>query len=185
MKRFGIPLIVAAALLLSGCDAGRLDNSDGGGVVLTISDFDGLPAEVFVSTLRAAGFLAIGKITIESEVKSATGESSPLMDVEIESYEVVYSRADTGTITPPPLVQGLFGNVPVGGNNQYDNLRILTSEQIESRPLADLFVENGSFDKETGLNVIKLNFSLRFFGHTLSGEAVETPWASFTVEFTP
>lgn len=185
MTRLGIPLILAAALVMGGCDAGPLDDVDGGGVTLSVSDFDGLPAEVGVSGLRLAGFLAIGKITVQSVIKSVTGESSPLMNVEISSYEVTYSRADSGTITPPPLVQGLFGVVPAGGTNQYDNLRILTGDQIESKPLADLFVENGSFDKETGLDVIKLNFRVRFFGHTLSGDAVETPWASFTVEFTP
>ena len=41
------------------------------------------------------------------------------------------------------------------------------------------------FLKETGEQVIRINFHLRFFVKTLAGDAVETPVVTFTVAFTP
>ena len=41
--------ILAMALALAGCES-RTDQVDGGGVLLSITDFDGLPAQVSVNT---------------------------------------------------------------------------------------------------------------------------------------
>ena len=38
-----------------------------------------------------------------------------MMDVQLETIEVIFSRADTGTRVPPPYYVNLIGTVPVGG----------------------------------------------------------------------
>jgi hypothetical protein len=106
------------------------------------------------------------------------------MNVEIDSFEITFSRGDTGTRLPPPLVRNLFGVVPVNGTDIIENLEILTLQQLGAPPLSDLLTINGGIDTETGGQTILLNFSLRFFGRTLSGDEVETAPARFTIEFT-
>jgi hypothetical protein len=61
----------------------------------------------------------------------------------------------------------------------------MLSDQINTVPLKDLFLENGGFDKETDRTSIILNLSLRFFGRSIAGEAVDTTPVRFTVEFVP
>ena len=184
MKRILVISVLIGAAALLGCEQST-DKVDAGGVILSVSDFDGLPAEVSVFGMQLAGsVLTIGEITIENRPKNLTQPTSALMSVEMQSYEVTFSRADTGTILPPPLVQPIFGVTPVGGEQRYENLRVLGIDQVESRPLRDLLLINGGFDKETGQTFIRLNLIIRFFGRTLSGDAVATAPVAFTVTFT-
>ena len=161
-------LVLALLLLVSGCDS-RLEQTDGGGVLLSVSDFDGLPTVVSVSAARADGLVTIQSVTIESIPRDIDGETSDLMNVEMKSYEVTFTRGDGGTRVPPPMVRNIFGVTPVGGNQVYDNLPILLSDQLETVPLSDLFLQNGGFDKETDRTSIILNLQLRFFGRSVSG----------------
>ena len=178
-------LAIAAlvALAVVGCES-RTDKTDGGGVVLSISDFDGLPIGVNVEgALAAGGFVQVEEFVIENIPKDPNGITSDLMNVEIQSYEINFSRADTGTRVPTPFVRGLFGVVPVGGDFTVENLPIMSAEQLANPPLSDLRPRNGGIDTETGSEVIILNVSLRFFGRTLSGDEVQTAPAQFTIEF--
>jgi hypothetical protein len=179
--------VPAAVLLLGtflfGCES-RTDKVDGGGVLLSISDFDGLPVQVSLDAAALTGAVQIDQLTIQNIVKDPTGSSSSLMNVEIDSYEVIFSRADTGTRLPPPLVRNLFGVIPVNGTDTIENLPILTLQQIGAPPLSDLLTINGGLDLETGGRTILLNLSLRVFGRTLSGDEVDTAPARFTIEFT-
>jgi hypothetical protein len=171
-------------VVVAGCSS-ELDRTDGGGVLLSVSEFDGLPIAVSVNaTVAAGGFVQIEELEVQNVAKDPTGVTSDLMNVEIQSYEVTFSRADTGTRLPPPFVRGLFGIAPVNGTFDVENLPIMSIEQLGNVPLSDLLFENGGFDKETGSDLIVLNLRLRFFGRTLSGDAVESTPALFTVEFT-
>jgi hypothetical protein len=181
-------LVLAILLLALGCNS-RVDNTDGGGVLLSVSDFDQLPNAISVSDVRPgpgiAGLVLIPSITIESIVRDIDGDTSDLMNIEMQSYEVTFTRADGGTRVPPPLVEKIFGVVTPGGTETYLNLPIMRSDQIENPPLEDLFLENGGFDKETDRTNVLLNVSIRFFGRSIAGEAVDTAPARFTVEFVP
>ena len=183
-SKFLIPIILAASLL--GCES-RIDQADGGGVLLSVTNFDGLPVQVSVNAtaLLNGGLVQIDDLTVQNVVKDPTGTSSALMDVEIRSYEVTFSRADSGTRVPPTLVRGLFGTAPAGGTFNITGLPVMTIEQIANPPLSDLLFENGAQDRETGSNIIIVNLFLRFFGRTLSGDAVESVPAAFTIEFVP
>jgi hypothetical protein len=186
MRTFAnILLITCLVVAVTGCES-RTDRTDGGGVLLSITDFDGLPIAVSVNaTLSAGGFVQVEEIVISNVPKNPTGTTSELMNVEIQSYEVIYSRADSGTRVPKPFTRGLFGVVPVGGTFTAENLPVMSSDQLTSVPLSDLRFSDGAFDKETGLRKIVMNLSISFFGRTLSGNAVATEPARFTIEFTP
>lgn len=177
-------LVLVLLLSALGCDS-HLEQTDGGGVLLSVSDFDGLPSVMDVSVQRSAGLAVITQITISSIVRDIDGATSDLMNVEMQSYEVTFTRADGGTRVPPPLVEKIFGVVTAGGTIDYLNLPFMRLAQIENPPVSDLFVENGGFDKETDETSILLNVNLRFFGRSIAGEAVDTTPVRFTVELVP
>ncbi len=177
--------LICLLVVVSGCQT-RTDKTDGGGVLLSVSDFDGLPIGVSVnSALAFGGFVQVGSIDIQNVPKDPTGLTSDLMNVEIQSYEVIFTRGDEGTRVPTPFVRGIFGVAPVGGVLTYDNLPVLSRNELTTVPLADLLFENGGFDQETGRRKIVLNLHLRFFGKTLSGKEVQTAPVVFTIDFIP
>ena len=105
-------LIVCLVVVFTACES-RTDRTDSGGVLLSITDFDGLPIAVGVNS--SGGFVTVEEINVANVAANPNGAVSDLMNVEIVSYEVLYSRADGGTRTPSKFVRGLFGVVPVGG----------------------------------------------------------------------
>lgn len=163
------------------CEA-RTDRTDTGGVLLTISDFDGLP---IAASVNDSAFVQVDSLTVQNVLLNPNAASSSLMDVELKSYQVRYRRLDTGTRVPRPLIEGLFGNVPQGSTDTINNLVLLGPDQMRNTPLSDLLFINGGFDKETGSPVIKLELELTFFGKTLSGDDVSTNPARFAIDFTP
>ena len=180
-----IMLLICLVVVFTACES-RTDRSDGGGVLLSITDFDGLPISASVSgVLAGGGFLQIEEVVISNVAKNPNGVTGELMNVEIVSYQVNFSRADSGTRIPNSFTRGLFGVAPVNGTYSVENLPVLSSDQLNSTPLSDLKISNGGVDTETGQSKIVLNLALVFFGRTLSGDAVETAPALFTIELTP
>ncbi len=176
-------LLLCLPLLVAGCsDAGKVDS---GGVSLVITNFSGLPSQVGVEESAAAGLVTIDSLTLSSIVQNPNLGTTDLQTIELSSYEVVYTRADTGNAVPTPLVEKLISSISPSGTIVFNNLPILRSEQLRNPPLSDLLFVNGGFDQETGSDVVRLNLRLRFFGRTLGGRDVATDSQSFTVEFRP
>jgi hypothetical protein len=171
-------ILVALGLLivLAGCQ-GRTDRTDSGGVLLSAS-FN-LPPTQFV-TSTATTLPSIPTTTIQNVVADPAGVTSTLENVELRSYQVVYTRADRGTRVPPPLVEPLSGIVPVNGSLSITNLAVLTNAQAGNLPISD--IANFGVDRETGSTVISLNLSITFFGRTLSGKEVASAPTGFTME---
>jgi hypothetical protein len=182
IRRSVAALLALAAVLLgvAGCSS-RVDDSEGG-VILSVSDFDGLPIRVNVNEAGFPLLVTIDEITIENIPKDPSGTTSDLMNVEMQAYEVRYARPDSGTRLPDPIVEPIFGVAPVGGNVVYNNLAILKTQQFLLPPLSDLLVSGGGIDTETGSPVITLEFTIRFFGRTLTGDDVATAPIRFDVE---
>jgi len=171
---------IALILTVAACES-RTDKTDGGGVILSIEDFDGLPLVASVN----AGIVSIGEVTIANIPKQPGGATSSLMNVELQSFEVTYTRADRGTRIPVPFVRGAFGSIPINGSTTISPQEIVGLDQLESIPLSDLLFANGGIDTETGEDRITMNLRLRFFGRTLSGDEVQTAPATFTIDFIP
>ena len=101
-KIWSLVAVVALVLGLQGCSSNSPAGQAQGGVILSITDFDGLPIQVSVNTTAEAGFVQIGQLVMQNIAANPTGNTSSLMDVEIERYEVGFTRADLGTRTPRP-----------------------------------------------------------------------------------
>lgn len=182
-------LVLPLALLgVVGC-SGDAGETDTGGVEIVVTEFDGLPLLVPVNQvadpLSGIGLVTVEQIDVESLIEVPGSPTTDLQTVVMQSYEIRFTRADAGTRVPTPLVERVLGTIAPGGNTTYNNLPILRAEQLLNPPLSDLLFLNGGFDSETGSDVIRLNFNLRFFGRTVGGRDIATPVQSFTVELVP
>jgi len=178
-----VAVVTAMALTcLTGCQS-RTDRTDGGGVLLSVSQLSMPPTQFILHKLSDPNAVLpfIPSVTIQNLVKDPSpGSTSMLENVELTSYEVIYTRADTGKRVPPPLVENFGGVVPVNGTLGIVNLNILANNQLNSLPISD--IAQFGIDRETNSTFIVLNLSIRFFGRTLSGKQVQSTPAGFTME---
>jgi len=181
MNRFAkILALTFVAALAFGCEA-RTDKVDAGGVILTISDFDGLP--INISATADYALVQIDSLTVRNIAKNQNAPTSDLMNVEIHSYEIRWVRQDSGTRVPPVLVESVFGEAPVNGEFQLENGPLMRIDQFENQPLKDL--RELGFDSETGSTVVRVQGQMRFFGKTLSGDPVSSQYAYFSIDLVP
>lgn len=173
-------LLVLLAVLILGCEE-DLQERDSGGVALSV-EFVTFPVTVGVEEQTS---VAIPSLEINSIAINQTAGTSDLMDVEVSTMEVTFTRADTGSRVPVPYVVQLLGTVPVGGTLTYSNLPVMGIEQMRAKPLSDLQFENGGVDEETGNEYIRLNVIVRVFGRTRGGESVASDPRGHTIEFVP
>ncbi len=180
-KYLNVALASILVLGLLACEQ-RTDRTDGGGVLLTFGQVD-WPAVYSVAGAVAVGGATIDTVTLVSVVKDPNGVTSSLMDVELQSFEVTFRRADTGTRLPPTLVRTFPGVIPVNGTLTISGMFFMLSGQLENPPLSDLLAVNGGIDSETGAQTILLDVSIIFFGRTLSGDEVQSAPLRKTVQF--
>jgi hypothetical protein len=185
-KKTNLAAVLAAlsvlALTLIGCQS-RTDRTDGGGVLLSVSQLSMPPTQFVLPADQTATFTlpAINAVTIQNLVKVPTPTATCMLEnVELSSYQVTYRRADTGTRVPPPMVASFGGVVPVNGTLLINNLNVLSNNQVSSLPISD--IAQFGIDRETNSTIIVLNVSIRFFGRTLSGQEVQTTPSGFTME---
>ncbi len=178
MRKITLLLLIVLALFSTACDE-RAQQTDSGGVILSLNLGTTFPFRVSVNNNDALQL----QLVLNNFVANPSGNSSSLMDIEIKTVEVIFTRADGGSLVPPAFVRNIAGTVPVGGSLNY-NITVMTSEQMRNPPLSDLLFVNGGFDKETGSTNIKLDLNIRFFGETISGREVESQTAVQQIEFT-
>ncbi len=190
-----LALVAITLVGVAGCKT-RTDGTESGGVLLVVSDFDGLPSGVSINcslgevaiefcdpdTYRSAR-LSVGELTLENIVADPTGTSSRLMDIQITRYQIGFRRIDTGSRLPPTQFRNVGVLVPANGTAAITNLPILTSEAFTNQPLTDLRLRNGGVDSETGSETMLIEFEMIFHGRTLSGDEVQSNAFTFTVEF--
>ena len=180
-KILNVALVGILALGLLGCPQ-RTERTDGGGVLLTFGQVD-WPAIYSVATSVAGGGASIDTVTLVSVAKDPNGTTSALMDVELQSFEVSFVRADTGSRVPPVLVRTFPGVIPVNGTLTITGMFFMLDGQLQNPPLSDLLDINGGIDEETGADSILLDVSIVFFGRTLSGDEVQSAPLRKTVQF--
>jgi len=175
--------LLVIALVLLGCKE-RTEQIDSGGILLEVEfSAEGIPVVVSVNAAADLGLVQIPTTNINSVVADPDAEVGSLMDIELEAVEVTYERVDSGTRVPQPYVLNLLGLIPAGGTLSYNNLPVMSRDQLLNPPLSDLLYENGGYDRETGQTMIRMNLWLRVYGRTLTGRAVESLPRPHTIEF--
>ncbi len=177
VKLLALTLVAVVGL---GCES-RTDKVDAGGVILSVTDFDGLP--ISISASGSFPLVQVETITVTNVTRNNSQPTSDLMNVEIHSYEVSFTREDTGTRVPPVLVNHIFGIAPANGTFTLDGGPILRTDQFNHAPIKDL-IDYGR-DTETNTQVVRLKVAIQFFGRTLSGDPVASAPAYFTLEVFP
>ena len=129
--------------------------------------------------------VVITSLQISSIALNNIQATSDLMDVELSTMEVTFTRADSGSRVPVPYVVQLLGTVDVDSQLIYTDIPVMGIEQMRAEPLSDLLFENGAVDKETGNEYIRLNVNVRVFGRTRGGEEVASRLRGETIEFVP
>lgn len=184
MKKIASLLLLTLSLVGLACDE-RTEKTDSGGVLLEVDFGSVLPLRASVNDAVSTNSLVQAQaVTFSSIVANPNATATALMDIELESFEVIYQRVDGGTRVPPPYVVKLLATVPADGTFTLNNLELMSFDQLNNPPLSDLLFENGGFDKETGLTFIRMNLMVRAFGRTLGGRRVESAPRPHTMEFT-
>lgn len=112
------------------------------------------------------------KFVIRNIVKRATSDPR-FLDVLLRSYRVTYVRTDGGTLAPRPFVSSLSGLVPADGeSSELPIIEIFSPGATREAPFAALLPEAGGRDPETGLQFVRMDVIMEFFGETLAGDAV-------------
>ncbi|MEL7060050.1 MAG: hypothetical protein AAGN46_08500 [Acidobacteriota bacterium] len=182
LVRIPLILLLLAVLATAGCDD-YVEETDQGGVILQV-EID--PVLIFAGVNDGDGDAApFDTLTITNNPARPNGNTSTLMDVNVDTLEVTYTRADTGTRVPPPFVFRLAGIAPINGTLVIQNGFLLSRDQVLRPPLSDLLFENGGIDPETGASSIRLNASIRIFGQTVGGEDVASLPRVQTIEVRP
>jgi hypothetical protein len=177
-----LALLAVTLTGLLGCRS-RTDQTDGGGVLLSVSQLSMPPLQFILPKVPTPNLVlpVITSVTLQNIVKDPTPTATSMLEnVELNEYEVTYTRADSGTRVPPPLVANFGGVVPVNGTLLINNLTVVANNQVDSLPISD--IAQFGVDRETNSTIIVLNVSIRFFGKTLSGQAVQTTPSGFTME---
>ncbi len=179
VRHFLTALVLLPLLLSLGCRSDT-DRSEGA-VLLSISNFNGLPSAVSLNSQPPP--FVIDDITVRNIAKDPTGT---------DERPAVRRAAHARDPLPAPRhrhpgtaanVQSVFGLVPVNGTTTLTNIPFLTSDQVFNQPLKDL--RDTGRDSETGTAVVVLDVSMRVFGRTLSGDDIVSDPARFTIEVRP
>jgi hypothetical protein len=184
MNRFARILALSlVAVAVFGC--GKQDKIDQGGVIVVISSYDlpDLPATMSVSGSYPNVWGPDSTITVRNQSRMPNNTTSQLMDVLIDGYEVSFTRGDFGTRVPPTLTEPVGGLVPIGGTMTQTGVFLMRQDQFESSVLRDLRLLHR--DPETNSEVVRLIWHLKFYGHTISGDRVETQTISFNLDVQP
>jgi hypothetical protein len=175
-------LVAAAALAASGCGN-------------NVMGYDATPVYLEVNIGGNGGLLPLSKavndnaplqlssVVVSNHPKNPAVTTSNFMDVVLEEYVVSWRRIDGGTVASPSERFVAFGTVPVSGQDNLQNFPFMTPGALQMPPLNQLFPFNGGIDRETNSNVIRQVMTVVFHGHTVSGQAVTSTPADFSIFF--
>ncbi len=98
-------------------------------------------------------------------------------NVNLERYEVTYTRTDGGTAVPPGFTRGLSGTVRLTaiGSEELTQLTltglVLVPSTIKAQPPISFLISPGS-EPVTNFTNIQVNARIQFFGRTIAGDPV-------------
>ena len=124
-----------------------------------------LPADVVIASLTA-------------RMKNPTDLTLPtLQEILLERYEVTFSRTDGGSVIPPGFQRAISAKVRVTPHGAVtervtDLTLVLVPATHKSQPPLSHLIQPG-FEPVTGFVNIQVTVTVRFFRHTIAGDAVQ------------
>jgi hypothetical protein len=168
-------LVVLVLLELSCAGDGLIEDSEAN-VYLVVTSYDyGDNPVTSISNYYVPVCLGVDvfieQLVIESRARNPAKAPDNGDDVLLTRWEVTPYRLDGGT--PSPVwVRDFEIHVPVLGTATLDSHNVYPAEYFLEPPLIYLFPENGGYDPETGLTMIRQSLKIEFFGKTTNGRNV-------------
>jgi hypothetical protein len=180
-KSFFILAAVLAGVTIAavpGCSTNT--QGDSASPVFLAGEFTLLPLQKCVNDNTVLQF---STTVLRNRLKNPAASATQFLDVQIDTYIVVWRRIDGGRTASP--TQSFGGNVivPPNGQSTLTDYPYMTADDLLRPPLDQLFPFNGGVDKETGRAEIRESGSVTWYGHTLSGQAVVSNVATFDMIF--
>jgi hypothetical protein len=181
MKKTTSSVLALGALLLAllpGCSTNT--QGDSAAPVFLAGEF----TELLLEKLLIEGTpVQFKTTTLRCRLKVPGSASLQFLDVQVDSYVVNWSRLDGGTKASASETFGGNVIVPAGGVSTLNNYQYMTSDALLRPPLDQLYPFNGGIDRETGKTQIRQAGHVKWYGHTLSGQAVVSDEATFDLTF--
>lgn len=173
------PLLAGLFLVaaMGGCTAGPHDDTPAP-VILVVGNIS-QTSNPFGDILTSGGTIPDDSIQVDftSRLKNPNDPTQPaLQDIIIERYEVTFERTDGGTAVPKGFQRGVNARVrvtPHGQQNEFIttlDVTVMPSTNKAQPPISHLI--SPGVEPGTGYIHIQVRATIRFFGTTVSGQAV-------------
>ena len=170
MRRMG--LLWAVLILAAGLTACTNKQGESEAPVFITVD---LPSQSGLTNLNPPRTITVPTMILTSHLKSgAATDPQGFATVQVGEYTVSYRRADGGTIVPPMQTFAAGVVLQTNGTATLSDFPILSQTAMQGTPFDQLFPFNGGVDRQTGSNEIRMFYDITFFGHTASGQRVQS-----------
>jgi hypothetical protein len=180
MRKTTLPALTLGAVLalLPGCST-NTKGDDAAPVFLT-GEFNLLPLEKLLVDATPMQFKTT---TLHNTLKTTGVASLTFLDVQIDGYQVRWSRVDGGKTASATQYFPGDGIVPANGQTTLTDYPYMSADALLRPPLDQLYPFNGGIDRETGRTEIRQAGHVTWFGHTYSGQSIQSSEATFGMIF--
>ena len=175
--KLGAALAVAAALALSGCSAAYVENSEAP-VLLQIKSINGgAQLDSDVRNGEFSSFICENEVDVEVKVenKNPNGPAAPSSAVQLESYDIRYTRSDgrgTEGVDVPYRITGNLALIVELGEDVTFPLEVVRRQAKLDPPLTNI----------SQTTILTVSAQVTLYGKTLSEKRVSTS-ARFQIDF--
>lgn len=172
-----LPVLLLLTVASAGCAAGNIDNTPAP-VTLVVGDL--VPtSDPFGDVLTSGGTVPedVVEVDLLARLKNPTDLTQPaVQDIVVERYEVTFARTDGGSAVPAGFQRSMNARVrvtPHGQQNEFVTTVtvVIVPSTTKSQPPLSHLISPG-VEPGTGFINIQVTATVRFFGHTIAGEAV-------------
>ncbi len=176
----GLALVLPLAAMIVGCSTDVGDTA--ANVILNIDTIT-LESDPWGDVLATSGTILDDTVSVtfsaflKGPVTTNLQVTSPeLQNINLERYEVTFTRTDGGTAVPPGFTRGIAGTVRLtvlgaGAPNQLTLGVVLVPSTIKAQPPISFLISPGQ-EPATNFVNIQVDARIQFFGRTITGDPV-------------
>lgn len=173
----GAAIAVVAALVLGGCSAAYVENSEASVLLQILAINEGAQLDSDVRNGEFSTFVCENEVDVEVTVteKNPIGSAGPSSAVQLESYEVRYTRSDgrgTEGVDVPYRVTGNLARIVGVGANATFPLEVVRRQAKLDPPLTNI----------SQTTILTVSAQVTLYGKTVSEKRVSAS-ARFQIDF--